>query len=166
MTAQPIPSEQTHVIPRELLNKYFGQDPRLVRAFENQALAVMGNQNTSAATDQALDKAEIVTLSPNASFSNEHVLSDGDGTKVNASPGTLQIDVDASVPRAVNGTVEFMAPGPVVLSLPTRGKLLSDGEPPRFSGLINAASDSAAASAGVPIGGVYHNAGALRVRLS
>lgn len=35
-----------------------------------------------------------------------------------------------------------------------------------FTGLVNAADDAAAAAASVPIGGLYHNAGAVRVRLT
>jgi hypothetical protein len=31
--------------------------------------------------------------------------------------------------------------------------------------LVSAATDAAAATAGVPIGGLYHNAGAVRIRL-
>jgi hypothetical protein len=62
--------------------------------------------------------------------------------------------------------VKFQVPGSVILGLPSQGNLLTDGAPPKFSGLQNAASDSAAASLGVPVNGVYHNNGALRIRLS
>lgn len=36
---------------------------------------------------------------------------------------------------------------------------------PIFTGLVNAVDDTAAASGGVPLGGLYHNAGAARIRL-
>jgi hypothetical protein len=166
MTDASTPPPQPHQIPRDLLAKYFAKDPRLLHAFENLGQAVTQSQAGVADTSSALDLAEIVTLSPNDAFSNEHVLSSGDGTTVNASPGAMQIDVDKSVARVTGGGVTFQAPGKVTVTLPTRGTLLSDGDPPSFSGLVNAASDSAAAAAGVGIGGVYHNAGALRVRLT
>jgi hypothetical protein len=35
-----------------------------------------------------------------------------------------------------------------------------------FPGLVDAADDTAAAAAGVPIGQLYHNAGAVRVRIA
>jgi hypothetical protein len=35
-----------------------------------------------------------------------------------------------------------------------------------FDNLVNAANDTAAATAGVPVGALYHNAGAVRVRLT
>ncbi len=35
-----------------------------------------------------------------------------------------------------------------------------------FDNLIDAANDPAAATAGVPIGSLYHNSGAVRVRLT
>jgi hypothetical protein len=44
-----------------------------------------------------------------------------------------------------------------------KGKL---GLAAAFDNLVNAADDVAAAAADVPIGALYHNAGAVRVRLS
>ncbi len=35
-----------------------------------------------------------------------------------------------------------------------------------LSGMVDAANDAAAATAGVPVGGLYHNAGAVRIRLT
>ncbi len=36
----------------------------------------------------------------------------------------------------------------------------------QYGPLVNAANDSAAAAAGVPVNGLYHNSGAVRVRLT
>jgi hypothetical protein len=44
-------------------------------------------------------------------------------------------------------------------------KLLATGKV-QFTGLGNYASDAAAATGGVAVGGLYHNAGAVRVRLT
>jgi hypothetical protein len=154
--------------PRDLLAKYFANHPRLLHAFESQAQAVGESQAASVAATDALDAATVLTLSPNAAFSNEYVLGPGDGTEIEATPGRAKINVDDTVARATGGKVVFQAPADVVLSLPNQGTLLSDAEPmnaPRIVGLVNAASDAAAAAAGVPVSGIYHNAGALRVRL-
>ncbi len=43
------------------------------------------------------------------------------------------------------------------------GKL---GLAPAFNNLVDAANDSAAATAGVPIGGLYHTSGDVQVRLT
>ena len=146
------------LFPRDLLEKYFGRDPRLVRAFEEQANSVQETQAGTVAATQSIEQATVVTLSPNAAFANEYVLRDGDGTRVLAPPGVLQIDVDESVARALNFAVEFEAPGVVRLGLPAEGTLVSDVAPavmsqknlnaPRLSGLTNAASDAAAACRG------------------
>jgi hypothetical protein len=158
---------QTHPIPRDLLGKYFGNDPRLISAFENQALAVM---ETATAIGGATD-ATVVTLSPNAAFAGEFVLSNGDGTVIASEPGQVAVDVDSTVARSNGPKVTFQPPGAVVLGLPTRGTLLSDAAPsvlyhPSMVGLVNASSDSAAAAAGVAVGKVYHNGGDLRIRLA
>jgi len=43
------------------------------------------------------------------------------------------------------------------------GKL---GLAPAFDNLVNANGDVAAAAAGVPVGGLYHNSGDVKVRLT
>jgi len=167
---------QTHVIPRDLLQKYFGDDPRLVAAFENQALAVMDSNAAAVGATEAIDQATVITLSANAGFANEFVLTNGDGTLIDAGDGTVKISVDSTVARAQNFRVSFIAPADVTLSLPPQGTLISDispatlsnktlAHPVKLSGYLNAANDAAASAAGVPVGGIYHNAGALRVRL-
>ena len=154
-----------YLVPRALLAKYFGEDPRLVRAFELQAEVVAGHdeilQVNVAATGELQD-ATVVTLSPNTALANEYVLTQGDGTALRVAPGSLKIDVDPTVARAPNYPVTLLAPVGVTLQLPAGGQLMSDTD---AGPLVNAATDAAAAGAGVPVGGVYHNAGALRVRL-
>lgn len=160
-------------VPRALLAKYFGKDPRLLAAFENQAIAVQEQQGATAANADATTKlqdASIVTLSPNDALTNEYVLSDGDGTELAVGAGKLNINVDDTVARTQTGKVKFIPPGDITLFLPAEGTLLSDLSTatlnkPVMTGLVNAASDAAAAGAGVPLNGVYHNAGVLRVRL-
>ena len=165
-------------IPRHLLEKYFGQDPRLLRAFETQSRVVAEHQDAienNVATTGQLTDATAVTLSPNDALANEYVLQQGDGTTLRITTGSVKIDVDESVARASGYPVTFVAPVGVTLGLPSKGTLLSDAEPvalsgwtldkPVLTGLVNAPDDATAAGAGVPVSGVYHNAGALRIRL-
>jgi hypothetical protein len=157
-------------IPRDLLAKYFGKDPRLVSAFEEQARTVLQNTDDIVAATESLQDASVVTLSPNAAFGNEFILGNGDGTRIEPGPGAVTISVDDTVARSVGGKVTFTAPGAVNLALPVSGTLVSDTAPgrlyrPSIAGLVAASSDSAAAAAGVPVLGVYHNGGALRIRL-
>ena len=51
-------------------------------------------------------------------------------------------------------------------NLAIANNLTVPGQNAVFSGLKNAASDVAAAAAGVPMNGLYHNAGAVRVRIT
>jgi len=157
-------------IPRHLLEKYFGNDPRMVAAFENQSLAVQEATETSVAATGALQDASVVSLSPNDALNNEYILGPGDGTTLTLTAGAVSVDVDASVARASGGVVTLVAPASVTLFLPAGGELLSSTVPakltqPSMTGLANASSDANAAVAGVPVGGIYHNAGALRIRL-
>lgn len=165
MTQQAVPL----LLPRDLLAKYFSNDPRLLYAFEQQAQAVQNHDESltnNVAATTALADASVLTLSANDALSNEYVMGDGDGTSVNASNGQVQIDVDATVARVASNSVKFMPPTNVTLALPAQGTLLSDSVQPVMNGLVSASSDSAAASAGVPINGVYQNGGALHIRLT
>ncbi|PYJ10822.1 MAG: hypothetical protein DMF06_05310 [Verrucomicrobia bacterium] len=167
------------LVRRDLLARYFGNDPRVLAAFEDQALTVQANsealESTVAATTNLQD-ASVVTLSANEALTNEFRLVPGDGTELEVTAGLLKINCDDSVVRCEGGAVRLMAPAPVTLFLPVEGELLSNTFPatvynkvldkPKLQGLANAASDAAASAAGVPVGGVYHNAGVLRVRLA
>jgi hypothetical protein len=59
--------------------------------------------------------------------------------------------------------VTFVPPGEVILFLPPDGTLISST---KIAGMGNYASDAAAAAGGVAIGELYHNAGAVRLRLT
>src|SRR5438105_2690289 len=68
-------------IPRHLLEKYFGDDPRMVAAMEEQSQAVETSTAAVAATD-ALKDATVIVLSPNGDFTNERVLEWDEGIEV------------------------------------------------------------------------------------
>jgi hypothetical protein len=65
-----------------------------------------------------LQNATVVTLSPNAVFNNEFVLTRGDGTKLRFVAGVIQIDADDTV-GALRG------PGGVKLLAPAKRDLAS-----------------------------------------
>lgn len=169
--------EFIHSMPRDLLEKYFEKDPRLVAAFEDQSAAVEAVMDTATGTVQATDalqNATVITLSANAVFNNEFILTNGDGTALTISEGSVSIKVDSTVVRTSGPSVEFSPPGAVTLGLPANGTLVSDVAPavlyaktydkPILQGLINAASPAAAASAGVPLWGMYRDGDVLHVR--
>jgi hypothetical protein len=153
-------------VPRELLAKYFGQDPRLLNAFEAQAQVVAEHSDVlsnSVAATGALNDATVVTLSKNDAFDHEYVLTPGDGTDLNITSGSLKIDVDPTVVRSGGPQVTLNAQATVTLALPHAGTIISDKD---SGALVAAANDAAAASAGVPIGGIYQASGVLHVRLT
>jgi hypothetical protein len=161
-------------IPRDLLSKYFGKDPRLVSAFENQSIAVQTAYDATTGTvgaTNALQDATVVTLSGNDVFNNEFILTAGSGIKLDIAEGTVTVKVDDStVARCSGYGISFVPPGPgITLLLPIKGTLLSDQAPatlfqPKMPTLINAATQAEAAAAGVPLWGVYRDGNDLKVR--
>lgn len=154
-------------IPRELLARAFGDNPRLITAFEEQALTV---EKTAEATEstvgatEALQDATVLVLSPNGAFTNERVLKLGVGLAFDLSvPGEATVKADG-LARTRDYPVTFVAAGASTLFLPVEGTLLSREK--IGDGLGNYASDAAAAGGGVPLGGLYHNAGVLHVRIA
>jgi hypothetical protein len=169
---------QPETIPRDLLEKYFKDDPRLISALESQSLAVEAAFDTATGTvsaTEALQNATVITLSTNAVFTNEFILSEGDGTTLDIAEGSVSIAVDSTVARTNGQSVQFIAPGNVSLGLPNQGVLVSDDAPavlyaktidaPIMTGIIDVALDSDAAAAGVPLGGIYRDGTALKIRV-
>lgn len=165
-------------LPRDVLTRVLGGDVRAVRAFEQEA---SNNADTAAllasnagATD-ALQDATVITLSPNAAFNNERVLRVGDGIRATDDGATLTLSVNDDVAHVQGGfRLGLVVGGATVLVLPLRGILatLAEAETlsnktidhPVLSGVAEYADDAAASTGGVPVGGVYSNAGALRIR--
>jgi hypothetical protein len=168
--------KQTHNIPRDLLAKFFHESPRLIGHFENQALAVMDATTGLENATSSMEDATVITLSTNAAFNSEHVLTNGDGTEIEEAPGTVKIDVDKTVARTSGFSVVFEGPGDVVLGLPTSGTLVSDKSlailtnttlntptingptcngPIITNGLVTADTDAGAAALGCPVNGLY-----------
>jgi hypothetical protein len=168
------------MISRRDLAEAFPGRPRLVRQFELQSKqideATNGLQTTAQAT-QAIQDATVITLSSNATFTNERVLQIGQGLSAVDDGNKLTIRTDQTVPLVNGGfTVNLVVSGTCVLVLPLSGTVATIANPetltnktlaaPKLSGLGDYADDSAAASGGVPVSGIYRTGSALKVRVS
>jgi len=165
-------------IRREVLEAVFGQ--RWGSAFESQQKVLADVQAATVQTvadTQALNDATFVTLSANAELPNERVLQIGEGLE-------MEIGADYVILRTSNDTartsgdfrVTLIATGDTAVAVPLSGTLATRENAellanktlaaPKFTGLVNAADDVAAAGAGVPIGGAYLTGSAFKVRVA
>lgn len=170
--------DRTFFIDREVLYRIFGGDPLAVRKFETlQETVAVSGEATSAGVSatQTLRDATFVTLSANAELTGERVLFVGPGLSLDT--GTEgRVTLRSNVVSDNGHVVQFNVLGPTVLQLPTAGIVATLGgvetfsnktlNAPKASGLTNAADDAAAASAGVPVGGIYRDGSNLKVRVS
>ena len=166
-------------LDRRLLGEVF-DNPRMIRAMETQAQAVddaTTGLETQATSTEAMKDASVIVLAPNGAFEGERVLVLGQGLVGVDDGSTLTVRTSSKVPL-VNGnfTLSFTLAGNTTVAIPLTGVMATQGNietlsnktlaTPKLSGLGNYADDTAAAAGGVPIDGVYHNAGALRIRLT
>lgn len=163
---------------REQLAPFFGSNPRLLRAFEDQALAVAETSTAAGvavAATEALQDATVLCLSANGAFTGERVFQvDVAGLLLedNGSTVTLRAKVENPTPFGVT----FAPIGDATFILPLSGTLVTQEaaqtlvaktlNAPKVSGLANAADDAAAAGAGVPVGSMYRNGSVLMVRVA
>lgn len=166
------------VFRRDDLAQFFGKNPRLQRAFEDQALAVQDSSaaSTSAvAATNALQDATVIVLSPNAAFTNERVLRLEDGLELDDSdPAFLTIRLK-DVARSSDYAVTLVPEGDTTLFLPLTGTLATREnvetlanktlDQPSEINLGNYANDAAAAIGGVPVWGAYRNGSVRMIRV-
>jgi hypothetical protein len=146
------------VIPRYLLERHFGNDQRMIRAMEEQSIAV----SSGVAATSALQDATVIVLSPNGDFTNERTLEVGAGIEMEITDDAVILRV-ADVVRSENFVVTMLPSDNTVLNLPaTSGTLI--GTINALAVLGNYASDAAAAAGGVPVGGLYRNGSAVQIR--
>lgn len=139
------------------LEQLKGITPKLIRFFEQ--LFVEG-QSTKASvagaveSTGALQNATVLTLSSNAAFTNERVLSLSSAfTVVDTGPGgELQISLGGTVGLNGGFSCTFNLAADTNLDLPTLGRVPSSADGPY-------ADDTAAAAAGVAIGEWYAKTG-------
>lgn len=168
---------RSYFIDRETLTKTFG-NPAMVAAFEDLQNTVARTESVATANVEATGKlsdAAFVTLSPNAELPNERVLALGEGLRFVLAPGGVTIVSDA--PLVEGGyRVRMTVAGDSDLALPLTGILATRDNvetlthktlaSPALAGIANYADDAAAASGGVPVGGVYRTGSALKMRVS
>lgn len=164
----------TETLRRDDLAQFFGSNPRLLAAFEDQAQAVETNTNAVADT-AALKDATVIVLSANGDFTNERVLELGDGIDIEVNDTTVKFSVK-DVARTADFGVTLIPPAEVELFLPPEGTLVSAESPaflenktlsaPALDTIGNYANDAAAAAGGVPVTGVYRNGSVLMVRVT
>jgi hypothetical protein len=168
---------QTFFLTRGELYNFLGSDV-MVRKFETLQETVATTSDTTTANvaeTGALKDAAFVTLSANAELPNERVFSVGPGMVLDtATPGIVKLV--SSVYSDSGHPVQLSAGGPTSLVLPSVGVLSTrTGEEtlsnktlaaPKLSGLVDAADDAAAATAGVAVGGAYRTGSALKVRVA
>lgn len=165
--------QRSPVFKREDLAQFFGSNPRLMRAFEDQSIAVQDATEGVEATS-ALKDATVIVLSPNGDFANERVLEIGDGIDIDITDTAVRFSVK-DVARTADFGVTFIPPAEVELFLPPEGTLVAAEietvllkktlDAPKLTGLGNYANDAAAAAGGVPVTGVYRNGSALMIRV-
>ena len=165
---------------RLMLQRWFKGDERMIRAMEDQQKQVVESASglqTTAETTEKIEQASVIVLAGNQAFTNERVLDLGRGISGTDIDGILTIQTSDVVPTVSGGfNVVLVAVGNSQVRLPLTGTLATVGNPETFerktldapilTNIGNHANDAAAAGGGVPIGGVYHNAGALRIRLT
>lgn len=170
-------ADTTFFIDRQELERVF--NPRAAKLFEDMQRRVAETEETVTAGVDATDtlqEASFVTLSPNAELQGEYVLSVGDGLRLVTSPGGVALLSDAPRVDPSDFSVTFAVTGNTNLALPLAGIVATREnaetfknktlDAPALSGLVNAADDTAAAAADVPVGGVYRNGSVLMLRVA
>lgn len=150
------------IFPRDLLEKWFPNDHRMIAAFEEQEEQVEANSSSVAET-AALKDATVIVLSANGEFTNERLLVKGNGIEleITASEVRIKVDPDKVVMTDVH-PVMLIASAPAELNVPLSGTLISSLSVPTLG---NFANDAAAAAGGVPVSGLYRNGSVLMVRV-
>jgi len=143
-------------IPRYLLDKHFNGDQRMIRAMEDQSRTV----DDGVAATSALADATVIVLSPNGDFTNERVLKVGDGISIEITDDAVTLSVQ-NVAMVEGDALTLITQGATQLILPLTGTVMV-GESPKVdvTTLGAYADDAAAATAGVPVGGLYRNSAA------
>lgn len=152
---------------------------RAARQFEVMQQTVAKVEDTVTANVDAtgaLKDATFVTLSANAELPNERVLGLGEGLAFELTDGGVTLNTDALARVEGGHELRFVVSGDTELVLPLTGGVATREnvetlrnktlEAPKLSGLKEATDDTAAATAGVPVGGMYRTGSALKVRLA
>jgi hypothetical protein len=165
-----------YIIPRDVLYRVFGNDPRTVTAFEQQQQTIsdVDARTADIAGTVAAKDATYITLSANADLPNERVLAFGRGINFDLTATQLTLFTDGP---NVNGgfSLQMTVAGDSNISVPLSGIMATREntetfknktlDAPKVSGLGNYANDAAAAAGGVPVTGLYRNGSQLMLRV-
>jgi len=140
-------------LTRADLEKVFGNNVKVIRAFEQLAQQVITNTATSTANADAtvaLQDATVITLSSNETFTNERILAVDSSALTIQDNGAGSTVVLGLVNRiTINGySLQLNLQTDTYLDLPISGKIPSSDVGPY-------ATDADAAAAGVEIGEIY-----------
>lgn len=102
----------------------------------------------------SIQNATVLTLSSNAAFDNERVLTAGDGITItdNGAGATLVISAESAIKTVGGYSLTLNLPSDSILNLPALGRIPSSNDGPY-------ADDTAAAAAGVNVGEWYAKTG-------
>jgi hypothetical protein len=155
------------VLTRDQLAKALNDVAPVVLAFEQLFRNV--NENTLAVgtgveSTQALQDATVLTLSANDTLTNERIVQAGRGIQLTDTGAALVIAMIANLIINGNNRLTFNLLADTNLTVIQSGTVMVEESP--MANLGNYASDAAAAAGGVPVAGLYHTAGTVKVRLS
>ena len=167
-------------LDRRLIDLLAGGNPRLregLEALVTQVETVAETQTANVAATSKLEDATVLTLSANDALKNERILAVGKGLVLVDDGGRLVIRFsDGAILSSGGFEVNLVPQGDCAVVLPLSGTLATlAGEEtlanktmasPKLSGVGDYADDAAAASGGVPVGGVYRTGSALKVRVA
>jgi hypothetical protein len=156
-------TDKSFIISRKDLAPVF-QNPRTLVQFQEFQRAVAETIDTTGASvdaTTALQDATFVTLSPNADLTNEFIFQVGEGLRLEAGDGVVNLFLDAGI--AISGhAVRFVTTGDTTLALPLDGVVATREwiNAPAFT------DDTAAAAGGVAVGEIYRKVDKLAARMT
>lgn len=147
----------TTPVTRWDLQQIKGITPKLLRFFEDLFATSQSSASDAAgavSATGAIQEATVITLSPNAAFENERILTAGAGMEfTDGGPGGLFVISSTGSIRLVGGfSLTFNLPADTTLDLPASGRVPSSSDGPF-------ADDTAAAAAGIGLGEWYAKTG-------
>ncbi|CAB4140473.1 hypothetical protein UFOVP407_58 [uncultured Caudovirales phage] len=166
-------------VPRAVIAQLAGLSPRLRAVLETSLKTtadIEAQQASQVAATDRLEQAAFLTLSANAELPNERTLLLGDGLVGTDGGQTFTLSLRRVARTQGSFSCVFNLVGDTSLVLPLTGQVATTGnietlrrktlDAPSLSGLGNYANDAAAATGGVPVGGMYRNGSALMVRVA
>ena len=168
-----------NALDRRLIDLLSGGNPRLREGLEdlvNQVEVVTDAQTANVEATTAIEDATVLTLSPNAAFRNERILAVGKGLELIEDGVRIVLRfADGAIVSTGGFDINLIAIGNSAVVLPLNGTLATVANvetlanktlaAPKLSGLGDYADDAAAATGGVPVGGVYRTGSTLKVRV-